>query len=244
MRRTARPCGGEARASTEHQRAEESATCVGFGSAASAASRVVPPVSTSARVQAGAAGARDVDLQQIADRQHAARAEPVAGRLVHRRLGLADHDVGGPAGGVSIAASTAPLAGHGAVLHRERAVARGADQLRAAQHRLGRDPQLVVVEVLVRADDHDVGAGGERRAVEDPQPGFGDVVDQRLRADHVRRAAPAAGEQELERGADRHDLGERGLEAEPPQLAHEVLGGVTDVVGEEQHATRPPRAAR
>ena len=53
--------------------------------------------------------------------------------------------------------------------------------------------------------------------------------------DHERRAAVAARELELQRRADRHDLVQRGLEAEPPQLAHEVLGCVTDVVGEEQH---------
>ena len=64
-------------------------------------------------------------------------------------------------------------------------------------------------------------------------PGLGDVVDERLRADHVRGAAAAAGEQVLDGRADGHDLAQRRLEAEPPQLAHELLGCVADVVGEE-----------
>ena len=44
-------------------------------------------------------------------------------------------------------------------------------------------------EVVVAGDDHDVGAGGERRVVDDAQAGVGDVVDQRLGADDVRGAA-------------------------------------------------------
>ena len=64
-------------------------------------------------------------------------------------------------------------------------------------------------------------------------PGLGDVVDERLRADDVRGAAVALAEQVLDRRADGHDLAQRGLEAEPPQLADELLGCVADVVGEE-----------
>ena len=61
------------------------------------------------------------------------------------------------------------------------------------------------------------------------------MVDQRARADHERRAAVllAPGERELQRGPGGDDLGERGLEAEPPQLAHELLGRVVGVVGQE-----------
>ena len=61
------------------------------------------------------------------------------------------------------------------------------------------------------------------------------MVDQRLRADHERRPALAPRELELERGAGGDHLGQRGVEAEPPQLAHELLRCVADVVGEEQH---------
>ena len=100
-----------------------------------------------------------------------------------------------------------------------------ADQLGAAQHRLRGDAQLAVVEALVVGDHDDVGAGRELGVVDDPQPRLGDVVDDRLRADHVRGAAArAVREHELERGAGRHHLVERGLEAQPPQLAHDLLG--------------------
>ena len=119
--------------------ASESATWVGRGSAASASARVVPPVSTRARVEAGAAGAGDVDVEPVADRERAARAEAVAGGRVHRRLGLADDPRGADAGrGLDRrqdGAGARPLA----VRHREARVARGADQLGAAQHGLGRD---------------------------------------------------------------------------------------------------------
>ena len=81
--------------------------------------------------------------------------------------------------------------------------------------------------------------------VDDPQAGLGDVVDQRLGADDVGRAAAAAalGEHELDRGADAEDLRQRRLEPEPPELADETLGWVTDVVGEEQQGLSARRAA-
>ncbi len=86
------------------------------------------------------------------------------------------------------------------------------------------------------ADDDDVGAAGEAGVVDDAHAGVRDVVDERLRADHVGRAAAVAlREPELQRAADAQDLVERGLEAEPPELAHEPLGGLADVVGKEQH---------
>ena len=61
------------------------------------------------------------------------------------------------------------------------------------------------------------------------------MVDQRARADHERGAAAALRQRVLDRCARRQHLVGGGLEAEPPQLAHELLGGVTDVVGKERH---------
>ena len=62
----------------------------------------------------------------------------------------------------------------------------------------------------------------------------------------TKRRAPRAalGEHVLDRGADRHDLLERGLQPERPQLAHVVLGGAPRVVGEEDQPTCRRRAAR
>ena len=61
----------------------------------------------------------------------------------------------------------------------ERRVAVGADQEGAAQRGLRRLAQLVVVELRVKRDDDDVGAAGERRAVDDPQAGRLDAAMQR-----------------------------------------------------------------
>ena len=121
------------------------------------------------------------------------------------------------------------------VRHGEGGVARRADQLGAAQHGLGGDLELFEDELVVPADDDDVRARRERRPVDDPVARVRDVIDERLRADHERRAAPVAlGEPELQRRADAEDVAERRLEAEPPELANERLGGDTDVIGEEQ----------
>ena len=84
------------------------------------------------RVQPGAARAGDIDVEQVADGQHPSRPEPVARRLVHRRLGLADHQVRLAAGGVLDRGQDRAGAGPRAVGHREGGVARGADQLGAA----------------------------------------------------------------------------------------------------------------
>jgi hypothetical protein len=89
----------------------------------------------------------------------------------------------------------------------------------------------------VPGDDDELGARGELRVVDDPHPGRGDVGDQRPRADDERHAAlRALRELVLQRRTDREHLVERGPEAEPPQLADEVLGRVPGVVGHEDHA--------
>ena len=90
-------------------------------------------------VQAGAAGAGDVDVEAVADAERAAVAEAVAGGVVHRRLGLAD-DVRGRAAGRDLdRGEHGAGAGPRAVGHREVGVAGGADQLRAAHDGLGGD---------------------------------------------------------------------------------------------------------
>ena len=120
------------------------------------------------------------------------------------------------------------MPGHGPSGIGNDGVAVGPDQLGAAQHRLRGGAQLAVVEVVVAADDDDVRARRELRVVDDPQAGVGHVVDERLRADHERRAAAAAaalGEHVLDGRADGDDLVDRRADAEAPQLAHELLGG-------------------
>ena len=71
-------------------------------------------------------------------------------------------------------------------------------------------------------DDHDVGAAWRTRVLLTTRmPGGGDVVDERLGADHERGAlVRPAREHELQRGAARDDLVDARLEAEPPELAH------------------------
>jgi hypothetical protein len=60
---------------------------------------------------------------------------------------------------------------------------------------------------------------------------------QRRRADDERRAAgEALGEDELHGAADRHDLLQRGLEAQAPELSHVFLGRQLRVVGDEGDA--------
>jgi hypothetical protein len=91
----------------------------------------------------------------------------------------------------------------------------------------------------VTAEHDDVGAIGEVRAVEDPQAGIGHVAMDRDRSDHVRRRVLGLGQHVLQRSTDGHDLLARGLEAQAPQLAHEVLLTVARVVGDEgQPASR------
>ena len=132
---------------------------VGLGWAASACSRVVPPVSTSAESRPGAAGARDVDVEAVADAERAAVAEAVAAR---RRTSTAS---GLPTTCEAVRpARDLDRRQHGAgarpraVGHREVGVAGGADQLGAADHGLGGELDLLVDEVVVAADDDDVGA--------------------------------------------------------------------------------------
>ena len=62
-------------------------------------------------------------------------------------------------------------------------------------HGLGRVAQLVVVERLVPPTTTTSAREANSRVVDDPQAGLGDVVHQRLRADHERGAAAALGEQ-------------------------------------------------
>ena len=186
MRQTAHQPGRTLQASTSA--ASESATFVGAGRPPR------PPRGSRAgeherAVDARAPRARDVGVEAVADRQRAPGAEAVAGGLVHARLGLADDAVGAAPGGRLDRGQHGARARPRAVGHRERRVAPDADQLGAAQHGLGGDPQLAVVEVVVPADDHDVRARGELGVVDDPQPGVGDVVDQRRGADDERRAA-------------------------------------------------------
>ena len=209
----------------------------GPGSAATASARVVTPVRTSAesrparRAPATSTSSRSPTASVLPSPRRSRAASYIEGS------GLPIDAVGGAArrrldGGEQRARGRPRAVGH-----RERGVAGDADQLGAAQHGLGGGAQLAVVEVLVATDDDDIGAARELRVVDDPQPGVGDVVDERLGADHERGAAAGAlGEDELERRAGGDHLVERGLEAEAPELAHELLGGVTGVVGEEGDA--------
>ena len=65
-------------------------------------------------------------------------------------------------------------------------------------------------------------------------PAVGDVVDERLRADHERRAAAARSASRNWSAAPTVTTSlERRLEPEPPELADELLRRVADVVGEE-----------
>ena len=144
----------------------------------------------------------------------------------------------------STAATTEPVAGPRAVGHREGRVAARAPHLGPAQHGLHRAAQLGEVEALVAADHDDLGAIGQVGVVEDPQAGVGHVAVHGLRADHERRRVPGLGQHVLQRAARGDDLLARGLEAEAPQLAHEVVLAVARVVGHEgQPATRPRAAA-
>ena len=206
--------------------ASESATCVGGG---------LRGVRLRARGRAGehergvharAARTGHVDVEPVADRQRAARRRGGRGpprtspaRACRRRASAVR-----PAP-VSTAASTAPVPGHGPSGIGKVASRVGADQLGAAQHRLRGHAQLVVVEVVVAADDDHVGAGGELRAVDDPHPGVGDVVDQRARADDERRAAARARPAGTARAAPAVTTSSSAARnPSRPQLAHELLG--------------------
>ena len=187
--------------------ASESATWVGRGVGGSACARVVAPVSTSAESMPGAARAGHVDVQPVADGQHAARAEPVARGLVHRRLRLAD-DVRRPCGRWP---SRSPRA-----RRRCRATGRRASGTCASRVApISSAPRSTACAAILSSSKSKPSwppttttsaRGGERRAVDDPQAGLGDVVDQRLRADDVRRAAAAA-------------LGQRGTARAAPTLS-------------------------
>jgi hypothetical protein len=85
----------------------------------------------------------------------------------------------------------------------------------------------------VRGRDDDVGRHGEIAAVEDRQAGVGDVAVDRGGADDDGRAPARAGADELHGAADGDDLLPGGLEAEPPELADEVLLAVAAVVRHE-----------
>ena len=89
------------------------------------------------------------------------------------------------------------------------------------------------------ADHDDVGAIGHVGVVEDPQAGVGHVAVHGVGADHEGRRVPGLGQHVLQRAARGDDLLARGLEAQAPQLAHEVVLAVARVVGHEgQPATR------
>ena len=196
-----------------------SAIATGLGSrAASAASRSEAPVSTIAP---------SMPALCAAPRSASTRSPTMSARPGPSRSSAVCTSVGSGLPIVSTvrpeAYSTAAMigarAGPQAVGVGERRVAVGADQEGAAQRGLRRLAQLVVVELRVERDDDDVGAAGERRAVDDPQAGRLDVAVQRGRADDERRAAgEALGEDELQRAADRDDLLQRGLEAQAPEL--------------------------
>ena len=98
------------------------------------------------RVEAGAAGARHVDVERSPTAS--TRPGPSRSRAASyiAGLGLADHAVGLAPGGVLDGGEHRAGPRPRAVGHRERGVARGADQLGAARDRLGGDPQLVVAE--------------------------------------------------------------------------------------------------
>src|SRR5918994_1906597 len=188
-------------------------------------------------VHPGPGGAGDVGVDAVADGEAAAGAEPVAGRVVHGRLRLADGERGGRLRGHLDRGQERAGGGALPVPHGGGAGPRDADELGAAEHRLRRDAQLPVVEGVVRGDHHEVGARGELRVVDDPQAGSRHVLHERGRADDEGRAAVAArGQGELERRAAGDDLVHRGLEPEAPEPAHEVLRRVAGVVGEEGDA--------
>ena len=170
--------------SAEHERASESATCVGCGSAASAWSRDVAPVSTSAESMPARRAPATSTSSRSPTREVAARPEPVAAPP-RTSPAPACRPHGRPCGRVaaSIAASMAPRAGPRPVGHRERR-GRGVAPISSAPRSTAcvGDPQLRRSRTpSCAADDDDVRARGERRVVDDPQPGVGDVVDERLR---------------------------------------------------------------
>ena len=227
-------------------RRDESATWRGRGvGGVGLASRRRPAGEHERGVQAGAARAGDVGVEPVADGQHAAGAEAVergrrtsAARACRRCVGACGRW-----------RSRSPPAPRRCPATGRRASGSWASRV-APISSAPRSTAWVAIsssskaKLVVAADDDDVGAGGEARAVDDPQAGVGDVVDQRLRADDVRRAAAVAlGEQVLQGGADAQRPRRPSLEAEPPQLAHEPLGRVAHVVGEEQDRLPASRSA-
>ncbi len=220
-------------------------------SARCAASELVAPVSTSApSIPAFAAAARSVSTRSpTSSARPGPRRSSAAWTIARRRLAdVLRDDARGRLDRRHDGAAARPRAvGHG-----EEGVAPRGHDGRAPHRGLRRLAQLGVVEAVVRADDHDLRARGERRVVHDPQPRLLHVAVQRRRADDDGRGAVVAvalGEVELHRAADRHDLLDRGLEAEAPELADLLLGAVAPVVGDERdalarHAQRGQRLGR
>ncbi len=136
-----------------------SAIATGAGSdAASASARVVTPLSTiAASSPAAAAPARSASSRSPTTSVRAG-AEPVEGGEEDLRVGLAD-DPRAVGGRVLERGHDRAGARPHAVLHRERAVAPGAEHLGAGEHGLGGRAQLGEAQVAVAGDDDDVRLG-------------------------------------------------------------------------------------
>ena len=114
----------------------------------------------------------------------------------------------------------------------------------AAQHRLRGAAQLGVVEAVVGADDDDVRPGREVGSVEDPQPGVLDVaVDAAEPITNGRPPWPRSASTCCSAPPTVTTSSRDGLEAQAPQLAHDILLAVARVVGDEGEPL-PARAAR
>ena len=137
-------------------------------------------------------------------------------------------------------------AGPRAVGHRERPVAGDADQLGAAQHGLRRDPQLAVVERR-RAPPTTTMSARVANSVLFTIRSPASATWSTSACEPITNAAPpVARSASTNWSAAPHgdDLVDARLEAEPPELAHELLRRVADVVGQEARSPCPPRAAR
>jgi hypothetical protein len=140
--------------------ASESPTWVGEGVAPSIWSRSVPR-SARGGVEAGPLGAEHVGVEPVAEGEDLALAERSRAASYMAGSGFPAIASALRPVAVSTAARTAPEPGHWPSGIGNVRVAAEPDQLGAAQHRLGGDAQLAVVEALVVGDHDDVGAGRE-----------------------------------------------------------------------------------